>query len=196
MKKMSIRRMVVAFLLTTTLILSVLCIPVSALINNQTFRIVATYYSYWEHDVQDYEHSEGNGETHRAYAAVISNGKKLTNGVNNPYTDSFIRVEGYSGASPTIDISWRIEARTRYTSTSLNGHILKGGSKTLNGAQIYVSKNDTAYGPVQIPYDMNNIDQWQSIFNYIDLYLEGNLTAQVTANGTSTNGEIRIYGYN
>ena len=60
-------------------------------------------------------------------------------------------------------------------------------------ANYYLNKSDPAYGPVQIAYDMGNIEFWQSIANFIDLSAEGVLTAQVTANGTYTNNQINIY---
>jgi hypothetical protein len=196
MKKYLFKKRVVISMLIIALMLPCFSLNAAALSTyDQTFEIVGVYTSIWTHEVNDYVHPDADDEeeTHRLVASVVSYGKKLVNGTNNPFTDSYIRVEGYSGRSPNIDFSWSITARTRYLYDNLNESVAQSGEASVTQANYYLNKSDPAYGPVQIAYDMGNIEFWQSIANFIDLSAEGVLTAQVTANGTYTNNQINIY---
>ncbi|MBR2621717.1 MAG: hypothetical protein IKC97_05015 [Clostridia bacterium] len=163
----------------------------------QTFRKVGTYTSIWEHEEYGSDNNLGEygNDVYRSYGAIISYGRVSTTN-NNPYVDGFIRAESYRGDTEDRYISWDVGVRIEVT-VGDNSSELQTGHTTISGGEIYLNKNDSAYGPVVCyykgPNGDNDLEYWNRVHGWS--YINGfSLSLTVDATAIRGDGSISLYG--
>ena len=162
-----------------------------------TFRKVATYTSIWEN--ASYRSETGvDGYAYYSYSGYISYGKNPSNGINNPYTDCFVRAESFRGSLPTQDLRWRATTNMQYYGYSTQT-LSREGSEEISGGEIYISKNDPDYGPLVTYYRGPNgnydLDLWYRIHADI-VRTGGDFNIELVGVGTASDGKVYLHGVN